>query len=155
MLHRDRCRSQPDSRGRCLAIECRKVHGVPADAFGCGRARDRIGQQRLRDQPREGGVAVGEHLLRLGIRHGVQEVGGIHAHRREGIRTETESTAGLGHERAHRLAADAVAVHQVIFERDRVEPPGDGIAIVARPLFDPALTRRSGERFQRVGPHGC
>ena len=126
---------EPKPRRLAGAIERAEVHPILPDGIDGAWTGDRVRDEGLDHQAREPAVAVGEHLVaeRVVAVFGELVLDRVVAVRRQHIGTEPIAAAlDRRQKRSHRLAADVVARHQMIFERDRVELPRDRVAFGLR-----------------------
>src|SRR5580700_1373538 len=128
-------RRKPHARRRSARIQRREIHCTSAYSLNAFWSIDRSGKQRLHHQSRDGRISAGEHLHHFArsVIPRVQQIRRILREGRKRIRTQPRATSlDRRKKRADRLAAQSVALHHVLLQRDRIQLARDFITFVFR-----------------------
>ena len=125
MLHPDDRGIKPDARCRPSFVQLSEVHRPTTNRLHRVIPRNRFRNQCLRDQPRKPAISIRKHLVAGLVTdvERVQHVSGVSRIARERVRPQPISAAFQRRKkRANGVAADAMLLPQVVFERDRIQP---------------------------------
>ena len=133
MLHGNDRRIQANPRGLLLAIERIEPHTAAADLLHRCRARNRIRDQLFQNMARHACIAAGKHLRALLVVPRQKYFRRVLAITGQNIRAESGSAARNGRQkRANRFHAQAIRLHQMVFERHAIQMARGRITVLFR-----------------------